>query len=176
MSESRAPKKTAFLPTSLWLVGLFVTFYAFALALAPAVRSHASDFSLQLRYLFPLLGWAAGIAALQFAAHKLLPRHDPTLIPLVGALTGWGLLSVWRLSPALGQKQLLWFLISVLVVIGGMAIRELVALLKQYKYVWLALGLLLVALTFFVGVNPSGSGPRLWLNLFGVYLQPSEPL
>ncbi len=40
----------------------------------------------------------------------------------------------------------------------------------------MALGLLLVALTFFVGVNPSGSGPRLWLNLFGVYFQPSEPL
>jgi cell division protein FtsW (lipid II flippase) len=176
LSETAAPKKTATLPAPLWLVGLFVSFYAFALALAPAVRTHASDFQPELRYLLPLLGWAAGIAALQFAADKLLPRHDPTLIPLVGALTGWGLLSVWRLSPALGGKQLLWFLVGVLVMIGGMTIRDLVALLKQYKYVWLALGLLLVALTLFVGVNPSGSGPRLWLNLFGVYLQPSEPL
>jgi len=33
-----------------------------------------------------------------------------------------------------------------------------------------------VGLTFFVGVHPSGSGPKLWLTLFGVYLQPSEPL
>ncbi len=176
MSEKVVGKRIIFPLAPLVLVGLFVTFYAFALALAPAVRTHASEFQPQLRYLLPLAGWAVGIAALQFAANKLLPRHDPTLIPLVGALTGWGLLSIWRLSPALGIKQLLWFLAGVVLVISGMAIRDLVAHLKQYKYVWLALGLLLVALTFFVGVNPSGSGPRLWLNLFGVYFQPSEPL
>lgn len=176
LSKTAVSKKTVSLPAPLWLVGLFVTFYAFALALAPAVRTHTSNLQVQLRYLLPLLGWAAGMAGLQIGANKLLPRHDPTLIPLVGALTGWGLLSVWRLSPALGAKQVLWFLAAAALVIAGMAVRNLIAVLKQYKYVWLALGLLLVALTFFVGVNPSGSGPRLWLNLFGVYFQPSEPL
>ncbi len=140
------------------------------------MRTHVSGFQPELRYLLPLLGRAAGITALQFGAKKLLPRHDETLLPLVGALSGWGLLSIWRLSPALGAKQLLWFLGGVLLMIGGMSIKNLIAVLKQYKYVWLALGLLLVGLTFFIGVNPSGSGPRLWLNLFGVYFQPSEPL
>jgi cell division protein FtsW (lipid II flippase) len=163
-------------PAPLLLVGLFVTFYALALALAPSVRVHAANFQPQWRYLLPLAGWTAGMTALQFGAKKLLPRHDPTLIPLVGALSGWGILSIWRLSPALGAKQLLWFLGGVLLMIAGMGIKNLVAILKQYKYVWLALGLFLVGLTFFIGVNPGGSGPRLWLNMFGVYFQPSEPL
>jgi len=176
LTDAGTTRRPAFRPALLLLVGLFVTFYAFALALAPSVRTHVSGFQPELRYLLPLLGWAAGITALQFGAKKLLPRHDETLIPLVGALSGWGLLSIWRLSPALGAKQLLWFLGGVLLMIGGMSIKNLIAVLKQYKYVWLALGLLLVGLTFFIGVNPSGSGPRLWLNLFGVYFQPSEPL
>ena len=176
MSETPATKKTGFVPAPLLLVGLFVAFYAFALMLAPAVRTHTDALQLQPRYLLPLIGWLAGMAAIQYCANQFLPGHDQTLIPLLGALTGWGLLTIWRLSPAIGAKQLLWFLAGVLVVIAGMKIQNLIAALKQYKYVWLTLGLLLVALTFFVGVNPSGSGPKLWLNLFGLYFQPSEPL
>ncbi len=49
-------------------------------------------------------------------------------------------------------------------------------MLKRYKYVWLLIGLLLIGLTFLVGVNPTGAGPQLWLEAFGFYFQPSEPL
>ncbi|MBK6645465.1 MAG: FtsW/RodA/SpoVE family cell cycle protein [Anaerolineales bacterium] len=34
----------------------------------------------------------------------------------------------------------------------------------------------ITALTLHLGTNPLGIGPRLWLNLGGVYFQPSEPL
>ena len=55
--------------------------------------------------------------------------------------------------------------------------------LRRYPYVSLMLGALLTALTMIIGVNPSGSGPRLWLALGstswlspGVFFQPSESL
>ena len=36
--------------------------------------------------------------------------------------------------------------------------------LRRYKYTWLLVGLVLLALTFIVGVNPEGAGLTLWLG------------
>jgi cell division protein FtsW (lipid II flippase) len=48
--------------------------------------------------------------------------------------------------------------------------------LDHYRYVWLALGLALIFATFLFGVDPNGSGVRVWFN-FGLFLfQPSELL
>ena len=48
--------------------------------------------------------------------------------------------------------------------------------LRRFKYVWLTSGLVLTAATLFLGTNPLGAGPRLWLGCCGFYFQPSEPL
>ena len=48
--------------------------------------------------------------------------------------------------------------------------------LRRYRYTWLFAGLALTALTFILGVNPSGEGDRLWLGCCGLYLQPAEIL
>jgi len=176
LNDTFAPSKPVRRFDALILAGIFVFLYAFALALAPAVRTHTRGFSLKLSYLLPFAGWLAGMLLLRQVVKKSLPGADPWLLPIMGMLTGWGLLTVWRLSAALGQKQLIWYLVGCLVIVLGISMRNLVATLKRYSTVWLVAGILLVTLTFFLGVHPSGGGPRLWLNLFGVYLQPSEPL
>ncbi|MFZ3069736.1 MAG: FtsW/RodA/SpoVE family cell cycle protein [Anaerolineaceae bacterium] len=176
MTDQAPSKKAPARPNLLWLVGFFITIYTFQLALAPGIRTHDATFQLEWTYALPWFGWLAGILILDFFVKSRLPARDPWLVPLVGALTGWGLLTIWRLSPSLGLKQLIWFLVSIVVVVVGLNIKDLIAILKRYKYFWLVLGLILVALTFIIGVNPSDSGPNLWLNLFGVYIQPSEPL
>ena len=49
--------------------------------------------------------------------------------------------------------------------------------LSRYKYTWLLIGLLLLALTFIIGVNPEGAGLTLWLGgPLGVFFQPAELL
>ena len=53
--------------------------------------------------------------------------------------------------------------------------------LRRYRYTWLFVGLVLLGLTLFFGVNPSGAGLRFWLGgrlplVGGVYFQPSELL
>ena len=61
--------------------------------------------------------------------------------------------------------------------LATLAILPGVDWLRQYRYTWAAArGSLLVLSTFIFGVDPNGSGARLWLGFGGVYFQPSEVL
>ncbi len=115
-----------------------------------------------------------------FAAHRIaarqLPDRDPFLLPLAAMLSGWGLLTVWRLEPGLGLRQALWLAVSLAAFIGLSFAPKKLGYLRRYKYLLLGGGLALTALTLLLGTNPAGFGPRLWLGCCGFYLQPSEPL
>lgn len=53
---------------------------------------------------------------------------------------------------------------------------SLIDFLDHYRYIWLGIGLLLIFATFVFGVDPNGSGVKVWFN-FGAFLfQPSELL
>ena len=107
---------------------------------------------------------------------RLLSDHNPYLLPIAALLSGWGLLTIWRLNPDLGLRQTAWLAFSLLVFWIGLKIPNLLDYLSRYKYIWLVCGLILTGLTFFFGTYPSGSGPHLWLGCCGLYLQPSEIL
>ncbi|MDI6770732.1 MAG: FtsW/RodA/SpoVE family cell cycle protein, partial [Anaerolineales bacterium] len=111
-----------------------------------------------------------------FQLRRRLPDSDPYLLPLAALLSGWGLLTVWRLDVSLGLRQSLWLIVSSGVLILGLRLPADLRFLRRYKYLWLTGGLLLTALTLVFGTNPLGGGPRLWLGCCGVYFQPSEPL
>ena len=123
------------------------------------------------------LVWLILFSRLELEYNKLNIKKDRLLLPIISMMSGWGLLTVWRLTPRLGIKQSLWFSISLILIIIGLHQREKVLIaLKKYKYVWLVSGLFLTALTFIWGTNPSNLGPKLWLGCCGIYLQPAEPL
>jgi cell division protein FtsW (lipid II flippase) len=159
------------------LAGIFLFLFSVTLTLAPAVRSH----SWQADYLWQhWLGYAAWLAAIIFAhlqTARRLPYRDPYLLPATALLSGWGLLTIFRLAPLFGYRQSAWLLVAVAVMAAGLRLPRDLGFLRRYKYLWLTGGLLLTALTFLIGTNPSGApSPRLWLGGLGVYLQPSEPL
>ncbi|MEJ2486216.1 MAG: FtsW/RodA/SpoVE family cell cycle protein, partial [Anaerolineales bacterium] len=123
------------------------------------------------------LVWLILFSRLELEYNKLNIKKDRLLLPIISMMSGWGLLTVWRLTPRLGIKQSIWFSISLILIIIGLHQREKVLIaLKKYKYVWLVSGLFLTALTFIWGTNPSNLGPKLWLGCCGIYLQPAEPL
>ena len=113
---------------------------------------------------------------------RQLPEREPYVFPLAALLTGWGLLTVWRLSDNFGLRQTAWLLLIGIVFI--LALRydckqsggRVLVYLRRFKYVWLTSGLVLTAATLVLGTNPMGAGPRLWLGCCGIYFQPSEPL
>lgn len=158
------------------LAVLFIFFLTGALSLANGTRLHSEQLQPDWLFFLPFFIWLVSILVLYKAVRQKLPTRDPWIFPTFAALVGWGLLTVWRLSPDLGLKQLAWYLVGCFLFWLGLRTNRLSHLLRRYKYVWLLIGLLLIGLTFPIGVNPTGAGPQLWLKAFGLYLQPSEPL
>jgi cell division protein FtsW (lipid II flippase) len=162
--------------TLLRLAGLFLVLFAAILSLSPAVRERTWDVTYRWSHWAGLLAWMIVFALAHRATKRYLPDRDPYLLPIAALLTGWGLLTIWRLTPTFGLRQTIW--VGATVGLFALSLRFPLDLeiVRRYKYVLLAGGLLLTFLTLIFGSNPAGSGPRLWLGCCGVYLQPSEPL
>lgn len=166
----------------LFLSGVFLGVYSIALTLSDAVRLRTWQVEYRWTHWLGLVIWVGLVWLAHRQSSRLLPGRDPFLFPLATFLTGWGLLTIWRLSTGLGLRQSLWLLVIGLVFLLTIRYdrastgKKILDYLRRFKYVWLTAGLLLTAITLILGSNPMGVGPRLWLGCCGIYFQPSEPL
>ena len=103
-----------------------------------------------------------------------LPRADPMLLPLVGALVGIGMTIVMRVAPTAAWRQVLWLAIGIGAFAVFVALRQSIELLASYRYTMAALGVALLAITIIFGIDPNNSGVRIWLGYGGYNFQPSE--
>ena len=78
-------------PTLLLLAALFVFSNALALGLARDGHINGST-------LWGPFGWLAALGTAVWLLRKYAPNHDPYLLPLVGLLTGWGVVLQDRLA------------------------------------------------------------------------------
>lgn len=154
----------------------FMFFASLSVMISPAVRIQAWQVGLKWSHWLGFFSWLAVFTFLLSITNKKLPEHDPFILPIIMFLTGWGLITIWRLDSGFGLRQTLWLLVCGAVYWGLLYVKDLPGLLHKYKYLWLVGGLALTALTFVFGVYPGGEGPRLWLRIGGVFFQPSEPL
>ena len=157
--------------------GVFLGAYSLALTLSPAARIRSWNVEYRWEH---WLGYAVWIILVVLADRQIrqhLQEVDPYLFPVTALLTGWGLLTIWRLFPDYGLRQTIWIIIVSVVFLLGLRVPFHLSFLRKYKYVLLTAGLILTAFTLILGTNPAGpGGPRLWLGCCGVYFQPSEPL
>jgi cell division protein FtsW (lipid II flippase) len=160
----------------LWLAAAFLLFFSLALTFAPMARLHNSAAPLNWMHWSGFAAWAAGFFLLHREMGRAIPEADPYLLPSAALLTGWGLLTIWRLDPTMGARQTVWLVVSIFAFRAALRMPNLLERLRRYKYLWLTTGLVITAATFLLGTYPGGAGPRLWLGCCGVYLQPSEPL
>ncbi len=158
------------------LAALFLGLYSLALSLAPVVRGRSLQTAPDLGHWLGFAIWLALFNLLHIFSARRLPNRDPFLLPIAGMLTGWGLLTIFRLFPDFGLRQTVWLVIVVGLFLFGLRLSPDFRFLRRYKYLWLVGGILLTGLTFILGVNPLGYGPRMWLGGLGIYIQPSEPL
>lgn len=118
------------------------------------------------------------VLGLLFAAHLWLtlrqPAADQTLLPLAAILTVLGLTIVGRIDPPLAARQLGWLVVSLAAWAVVIGFPRPVIWLARYRYTLAILGIGLLAVTMVAGVDPNGSGVRIWLGVGGYYLQPSE--
>ena len=155
---------------------VFLLVQTVIITLAPAVRARSLEVTLRWSQWIALLLWGLFVLRVHQSILRQLPDADPYLFPLTALLSGWGLLTVWRLEPSFGARQALWLAVSLLIFLFGLRLPSTLEFLRKYKYILLSSGLLLTALTLIFGTNPNGYGPRLWLGCCGLYFQPSEPL
>ncbi|MGD8753781.1 MAG: FtsW/RodA/SpoVE family cell cycle protein, partial [Anaerolineales bacterium] len=160
----------------LTLAALFLGVYALALSLSPAVVARSWDVDYRWEHWIGYAVWLIGFTLVHQGSKSRLSRRDPLLLPLVAILSGWGVLTVWRLSSTFGLRQSIWLAIALAGVVLGLRLPSDLNFLRRYKYLWLTSGLLLTASTLVFGTHPMGTGPDLWLGCCGVYFQPSEPL
>ena len=149
---------------------------ALIITLSPGVRARSWDADFRWSHWLAFVVWCVAVYRAHEGITKLLPDADPYLFPIAALLSGWGMLTIWRLDSSFGARQSLWFGISILVLIFGLRLPTTLVFLRKYKYVLLTGGLFLTAFTLLFGTNPIGYGPRLWLGCCGIYFQPSEPL
>jgi cell division protein FtsW (lipid II flippase) len=156
------------------LASLFIFLCCLVLTLAPAVRLHSwlADYHWEQWIGFAI--WLAGFSLVYHQVNRYLPDRDPYLLPIIGLLSGWGLIEIFRLNTNLGFKQSAWLAACLIAIIFGLRVPQLFNILRRYKYVWLISGLILALLTFFFGTYPGGTGPHLWLSIGNFYIQPSE--
>ncbi|MEW6400384.1 MAG: FtsW/RodA/SpoVE family cell cycle protein [Chloroflexota bacterium] len=155
---------------------LFLFIYSIILTLSPAVRERSWDVDYRFSHWVGFVVWLVLIVVSHRATANLLPDRDPYLFPVAALLSGWGVLTIWRLDETFGFRQLIWMVLTVSAFVAALRLPQNLFFLRRYKYILLATGLFLTALTLIFGTNPSGLGPRLWLGFWGVYFQPSEPL
>lgn len=157
--------------------GLFLGVYSVALTLSPAARLRSWEVDYRWEH---WIGYAVWVILVIFTDQQIRQKMhdlDPYLFPVAALLTGWGLLTIWRLFPEFGLRQTIWFGIATLVFLLGSRLQPQLGFLRRYKYILLSAGLILTAMTLVFGTNPTGTdGPRLWLGCCGFYFQPSEPL
>lgn len=119
-----------------------------------------------------------GICAIggNFILNRYLPERDTLLFPLVMLLCGWGIVLIERLAPNFADRQAIWLLVSVGAMLFSACLPHLLHWLRTYRYILLAITLILLVSTIMFGRNPSGYAfaPQLWLGIGSIYFQPSE--
>ncbi|MBV9691578.1 MAG: FtsW/RodA/SpoVE family cell cycle protein [Ktedonobacteraceae bacterium] len=108
-----------------------------------------------LQGLIPALGVIAVLLAVNMLFSIFFRKADQVLLPLVGLLSGFGVLMATRLGPdlsptpdpELGSRQLLWLLLGVSVCVVTVFLLRNVEWLERYKYTAVAFGIFLVGVT-----------------------------
>jgi len=122
--------------------------------------------------------WCISAIIGQVVLIQRLPKRDVLLFPSVMFLSGWGIIAIDRLAPRFADRQIIWLAISVAAMLFVAVSPNILRWLRNYRYLWLFAGLLLLISTIIFGSNPSGSvnAPQLWLGAGNIFFQPSELL
>ncbi|TMC36557.1 MAG: FtsW/RodA/SpoVE family cell cycle protein, partial [Chloroflexi bacterium] len=134
--------------------------------------------------LIPVLG----IIAILFGVNVLLsftfPKADQVLLPLVGLLSGIGVMMALRIGPnlfppdpALGTRQLMWVIVGIAAFLITLFGLRRIEWLRNTYYIWAILGIVMVGITLGRSLRANLDSPTHdQLNIGPLNLQPSELL
>lgn len=136
--------------------------------------------------LIPVLGLIAVLFVINILLSLFFPKADQILLPLVGLLSGIGVLMALRIGPnlpppitdpSLGTRQLVWVMLGfVAFLITMFGLRSMDWLRRNY-WLWAILGIIMVGITLTRSLRTNLNSPTHdQLNIGPLNLQPSELL
>ena len=107
-----------------------------------------------------------------FVIRKFYPDGDKFLLIFACILSIIGIAMIYRIKPAEGIKQLIWFGAGITVYLLTVIIFPDMNKLSKYKYVYLGFTLVLMPLAYLFGTEKYGASNWVYIGSFG--FQPSE--
>jgi cell division protein FtsW (lipid II flippase) len=140
--------------------------------------------------MIPVFGLIGALLLANIIMSIFFRKADQFLLPLVGLLSGIGILMATRLGPnlaiyrkvpslaTLGPKQLVWVLIGLTICLTTVFVLRNTNWLERYKYTWIFVGFLALLPSVLQGVRTlhSNAPTRDILGVGPFQLQPSELL
>jgi cell division protein FtsW (lipid II flippase) len=134
--------------------------------------------------LIPVLGIIVFLFLINFLLSFTFPSADQVLLPLVGLLSGIGVLMALRIGPnlfppdpTLGTRQLIWVVIGLATFLITLFGLRRIEWLKNTYYLWAILGIIMVGITLVHSFRTNLNSPTHdQLNIGPLNLQPSELL
>ncbi len=104
--------------------------------------------------------------------YHLKGNGDSFLFSLFGVLASLGLIFLYRIEPSFGLRQSIWVLLGLATIWSLHIFLRNYKRLTDYKYLFMAFGIIFLFLTILLGTETGGA--RSWLGLGSFCFQPSE--
>ncbi len=114
-----------------------------------------------------------------FAAHVFirvtLPYADPYMFPLIAVLASFGIVEIYRISTTDARQQAQWFVLGLILFVATVIAFRDYRKLERYRYVIVAVSLVLLVLPRLPGLGDQVNGAYLGVHIPGVFVfQPTE--
>lgn len=121
------------------------------------------------------LGLIAAFAIAHVFTRFFAPQADPGILPIAFLLSGIGICFVLRLTPdETALRQVAWLFAGIACMVLTIVFVPSIEKIAQYRYVILAIGLVLLVSPMLPGIGREYYGSRIWLSLGGLSFQPGE--
>ena len=118
---------------------------------------------------------SAGLVLLTFFSNIIVSKissGDHYLFLIVSMLMSIGVIMIYRISPELGLKQLLWLTVGIVIFFVSYFAIKWLSVWDKMLYLYILINYLFFAITFILGTRKHGAIN--WIEFKGISIQPGE--
>jgi cell division protein FtsW (lipid II flippase) len=124
-----------------------------------------------------------GLALVMHVVLRVVAKNaDPFILPVALVLNGIGIAEIYRIDihdgdtgwDAIGVKQIVWTLLAMVLAIATLLLVRNHRFLQRYRYIFMAITILLLLLPMLPGIGYAPGGARVWIRVGPFSFQPGE--